>query len=383
MTRRQTLLPYGRHSISAADIDAVSEVLQSVWLTTGPKVAEFEDAFATTVGAKYAVAVSNGTAALHAAVHALEVGPGDEVIVSPLSFVASANCILYQGATPIFADIDAKTLLLDPDFVQEKITPRTKAIITVDYAGQPSNYDELRQIAHQANIALIADSCHALGATDHGRPVGSLADLSTFSFHPIKHITTGEGGMITTDDVEFANRMRSFRNHGIGTDHREREQKGTFYYEMVELGFNYRLTDFQCALGISQLQQLSQFVEKRKYIAALYDQELAKFDFVKPLATKNNVSHSYHLYVVKIDTEQLRKSRNEVYDALRKMNIGVNVHYLPIYLHPYYRKRLGTGPGLCAQAEKVYEEILSLPIFSEMTQGDVEDVVGAIVSLKN
>lgn len=383
MTQRQRLLPYGRHSISVQDLAAVIDVLQSSWLTTGPKVTEFENAFAAAVGAKHAVAVSSGTAALHAAVHALDVGPEDEVIVSPLSFAASANCVLYQGGTPVFADVNPHTLLLDPACAQKKITSRTKAIITVDYAGHPSDYEELRLIANQAKIALIADSCHALGATYQGHPIGSLADLSTFSFHPVKHITTGEGGMISTDNAELANRMRIFRNHGIATDHREREQKGTFYYEMVELGFNYRLSDVQCALGLSQLRRLAEFVEKRKMLAALYDQAFAQIDFVRPLSVKKNVSHSYHLFVIRIDTEQLGKSRDEVYRILRAKNIGVNVHYLPIHLHPYYQKKLSTRSVLCPNAEKAYTEILSLPMFPEMTTQDVGDVVEAIAELKN
>jgi hypothetical protein len=246
---RTTMLPYGRQTIGGDDIAAVVETLRSDWLTTGPKVGEFERAFAAYTGAAEAVAVTNGTAALHAAMAALDIGPGDEVIVPPMTFAASANCVVYQGGTPVFADVDADTLLIDPAEVERRISPRTRAIVAVDYAGQPCDYDALQAIADEHGLALVADACHALGGSDHGRPVGTLADLSTFSLHPVKHITTGEGGVITTNDPELAARMRIFRNHGITSDHRQREQQGSWFYEMTDLGYNYRLTDVQCALG--------------------------------------------------------------------------------------------------------------------------------------
>ena len=242
---RRTRLPYGRQWLDEDDIAAVGEVLHSDWLTTGPKVGDFEQAFAGFVGAKEAVTVCNGTAALHAAMYAVGIGPGDEVIVPPMTFAATANCVVFQGGTPIFADVNSDTLLLDPAQVESRITPRTKAVIAVDYTGQPCDYDALRTIADRHGLTLVADACHALGASYKGRPVGSLADLSTFSFHPVKHITTGEGGMITTGDPELARRMRVFRNHGITTDHRQREKQGSWFYEMVDLGYNYRLTDVQ------------------------------------------------------------------------------------------------------------------------------------------
>ncbi|MCP4566239.1 MAG: aminotransferase class I/II-fold pyridoxal phosphate-dependent enzyme, partial [FCB group bacterium] len=248
------MIPYGRQSIDEEDIQSVVEVLRSDWLTTGPKVDAFEHALADYVGAEYGVAVSSGTAALHCAMYALGIGPGDEVILPPMTFAATANCVVFLGGTPVFADVQPDTLLIDPVAVEKKITKRTRAIIAVDYAGQPCDYDSLRDIANSHGLSLIADGCHALGAVYKGHRVGSLADMTVFSFHPVKHITTGEGGMITTNDPKFAGRMRRFRNHGIDTDFRQREQQGSWYYEMVDLGYNYRITDMQCALGLSQLK---------------------------------------------------------------------------------------------------------------------------------
>jgi perosamine synthetase len=244
---QRPVMPYGRQVIDETDIEAVVQVLRSDWLTTGPRVEEFEQAVARCVDAPYAVAVSNGTAALHAAMYAIGVGPGDEVIVPAMTFAATANSVVYQGGTPVFADVEPQTLLLDPLQVAAKITPRTKAVVAVDYAGQPCDYTALRDIVEKHGVLLIADACHALGASCEGKPVGSLADLTVFSFHPVKHITTGEGGMVVTAHAELAARMRLFRNHGISSDHRQRHQLGTWYYEMTDLGYNYRLTDLQCA----------------------------------------------------------------------------------------------------------------------------------------
>lgn len=375
---RRTLLPYGHQWIDEDDVQAVIEVLRSDWLTTGPKVADFERAFANIVGAKEAVAVSSGTAALHAAVYALGIGPGDEVIVPPMTFAATANCVVFQGGIPIFADVDPNTLLLDPAQVEMKITPRTRAIIAVDYAGQPCEYTALRAIADRHGLWLVADACHALGATYKGRPVGSLAHLSTFSFHPVKHITTGEGGMVTTDDPHLARRMRVFRNHGITTDHRQREAQGSWFYEMVDLGYNYRLTDVQCALGISQLRKLPDWVARRQAIARQYDAAFAEIPSVEPLRVREDVSHAYHLYVIRLNLTELRATRADVFSALRAEGIGVNVHYIPVHLHPFYREQFGTGPGMCPVAEAAYEEIISLPLFPRMTDHDVEDVVSAV-----
>jgi len=375
---RETKLPYARQWLYEDDIAAVVEVLRSQWLTTGPKVAEFERAFAEFVGTREAVAVSNGTAALHAAMYAIGIGPGDEAIVPPMTFAASANCVVFQGGTPVFADVDPDTLLLDPAQVEAKITPRTKAIIAVDYTGQPCDYDALRAIADRHGLILVADACHAPGGSYNGRPVGSLADLSIFSFHPVKHITTGEGGMITTDDPQLAQRMRVFRNHGISSDHRQREQQGSWFYEIADLGYNYRLADLQCALGMSQLRKLPGWVARRQEIARRYDAAFAEIPAVEPLSVREDVSHAYHLYVIQLDLTQLQATRSEVFAALRAEGIGVNVHYIPVHLHPFYRERFGIGPGLCPVAEAAYEQLISLPMFPAMTDEDVEDVVMAI-----
>ena len=357
---------------------AVVETLRSDWLTTGPKVAEFEKALAAAAGAAEAVAVSTGTAALHAALHALGIGPGDEVLVGAMTFAASANCAAYLGATPVFVDVDPDTLLIDPRQVEARITVRTKAVVAIDYAGQPCDYDALEAIARSRGVAVVADACHAIGGCYRGRPVGSLAMLSAFSFHPVKHVATGEGGAVTTGDVELARRMRQFRNHGITTDFRQRAAQGAFAYEMVDLGYNYRLSDIQCALGISQLARLPQSVARRQAIARQYDEAFRHIPPVKPLAVRDDVSHAYHLYVVRLDLESLAADRAAIFHALRAEGIGVNVHYLPVHLHPYYRNKFGTRPGLCPVAEAAYERILSLPMFPAMSDGDVRDVVEAM-----
>ena len=369
------MLPYSRQWIDQDDIETVVEVLRSDWLTTGPEVGEFELAVADYVRVRYAVAVSSGTAALHCAMYAIDIGPGDEVIVPPMTFAATANCIAYQGATPVFVDVDSDTLLIAQGEVEDKITSKTKAIIAVDFAGQPCDYDMLAAIADRHDLALVADGCHALGAEYKGRPVGCLADLTVFSFHPVKHICTGEGGMITTDKPEYEKRLRLFRNHGINADFHQREQQGSWYYEMVDLGYNYRITDIQCALGRNQMKRLSQFLEKRRKIAARYDQAFAQMEAISPLAVRGNVLHAYHLYVIRINEGACRKDRAQVFHCLREKGIGVNVHYIPIHLHPYYRKRFGTGPGMCPVAEKAYEGIISLPMFPRMTDNDVDRVI--------
>ncbi len=369
---RSPALPYGRQWIDEDDIAAVVDVLRSDWLTTGPRVAEFEGALAAATGAREAVAVSSGTAALHLTMLALRIRPGDEVIVPTLTFAASANCVVYCGGTPVFADVDAETLLIDPADVARRITSRTRAIVAVDFAGQPCDYAALRALADHHGLALVADACHSLGAAERGRPTGSLADLTCFSLHPVKNITTGEGGAITTDDELLARRLRSLRNHGVTSDRREREETGAWFYELVELGFNYRLTDFQCALGQSQLRKLPAWIERRQELARLYDTAFAGRPGIGRLAVRPDISHAYHLYVVRV------AERDRVYGALRDVGIGANVHYIPVHLHPYYRDRFGTGEGLCPVAEAAYAEILSLPLFPQMEDEDAAFVVEAL-----
>ncbi|MFA7681989.1 MAG: UDP-4-amino-4,6-dideoxy-N-acetyl-beta-L-altrosamine transaminase [Candidatus Peribacteraceae bacterium] len=375
---RATLLPYSRQSIDANDVQAVQHVLQSDWLTTGPKVAEFEKAFAMFVGTQEAVAVNNGTAALHAALFALGIGPGDEVIVPTMTFASTANAVVFLGATPVFVDSDTQTLLIDPNQVQKAITKKTKALLVVDYAGQPCDYNTLRIVADAQNIPIVADACHALGGSDRGRPVGSLATLNTFSFHAVKPMTTGEGGMVTTNDATLAKTMRRFRNHGLTSDHRERHQQGSWFYEMTTLGYNYRLTDIQCALGISQLTKVPQWTARRQHIAQMYNQAFAPMQELRPLAVRSNVTHAYHLYVVRLNLDKLRVGRTEIFQALRAENIGVNVHYVPVHLHPFYREHFSTKEGDCPEAERAYTEILSLPLFAGMSDDDIHDVIAAV-----
>jgi perosamine synthetase len=375
------VLPYGRQIIDDEDLQAVLRVLRSDWLTTGPMVGEFERAFATLVDAREAVAVSSGTAALHAAMYALGIGPGDEVIVPAMTFAATANCIVFQGGTPVFADVDPDTLLLDPSQVRKKITSRTKAVIAVDYAGQPCDYDALREVTDSQKIALVADACHAVGGSYKGRPVGSLAALNTFSFHPVKHFTTGEGGMITTDNPSWALRMRTFRNHGITSDHYQRAQNGSFFYEMVDLGYNYRITDFQSALGVSQLRNVPNWVQRRQQLATYFNRALADLDAVRLLSVRPEVSHAYHLYVIELNLDKLSADRLQIFTALRAEGVGVNVHYPPVHLHPFYRERFGTRPGMCPVVETAYQRLVTLPLFPGMSQSDADDVIAACVKV--
>jgi perosamine synthetase len=369
------MIPYGRQLIDEDDIGAVVEVLQSDWLTTGPGVGEFEQAFAAAVHAKEAVAVSSGTAALHAAMFALDIAPGDEVIVPAMTFAATANCVVYQGARPIIVDVDPGTLVISPQQVQAAITSRTKAVIAVDYAGHPADYDRLRAITEQHGIALVADACHSPGGLYKGRPVGSLADLNAFSFHPVKHIATGEGGMVTAENPQLAERMRRFRNHGITTDHRQREKQGSWFYEMVDLGYNYRITDLQCALGLSQLKKLPLFLRQRRKIARAYGDAFGNIAQINPLAVSADVEHAYHLYVIRLQSAGLDIDRNGMFQALRQKGIGVNVHYIPVHLHPFYRKQFGTRPGLCPVAEEAYGQILSIPMFAAMSDAQTTEVI--------
>jgi perosamine synthetase len=378
---RRKLLPYARQTIEDEDISAVVEVLRSDWLTTGPLVEEFERAFASEVGAQHAIAVNSGTAALHAAIYALAIGPGDEVIVPALTFAATANCVVFQGAVPIFADVDPETLLVDPETVAGLVSSRTRAVMTVDYAGQACDYRSLAESLSEPGVPVVADACHGLGGLYRGRPVGSLARLNTFSFHPAKHITTAEGGMVTTDDGDLADRMRMFRNHGISTDHRERAQQRESMYEMVDLGFNYRLTDLQCALGLSQLGRLAKAINRRREIAARYDAAFGDIPGIRPLDVRSEVEHSYHLYVVRLVGTKLTSCRDEIFAALRAEGIGVVVHYPPVHLHPFYRQRFNIEPGLCPHAELAAREILTLPIFPGMRNNDVEDVIEAVTKV--
>ena len=375
---RATLLPYGRQSLEEADIQAVVDTLRSDWLTTGPKVGEFEEAIAGWVGAKYAVSFSSGTAALHAAAFAAGLGPGDEAITTPLTFAATANCILYQNATPVFADVTPDTLNLDPEQALAKATERTKVVLPVDYAGHPAQLDEFLTLAEQKGWTVIEDACHALGAEQRGKRCGSIAHMTVFSFHPVKHLTTGEGGMVTTDEAKFAETLRRFRNHGISSEARQRQSAGQWSYEMVLLGFNYRLTDIACALGLEQVKRLEENLARRREIAAKYDVALRKIGAVVRQGVRDDVNPAWHLYPIRLDLAQLTAGRGEVFRALRGENIGVNVHYIPVHYHPYYRDRFGYASGSFPVAEAAYEGLISLPMFHGMSDQDVKDVVTAV-----
>lgn len=388
-------IPYGRQSIDDADIEAVVKVLKSDYLTTGPAVAAFEKKVADYVGAKYAVAVSNGTAALHVACLAAGIGEGDEVITTPITFAASANCVLYCGGTPVFADIDPDTYNISPEELEKKITSRTKAIIPVHYTGQPCDMDAILEIAHKHDLLVIEDGAHALGASYKGKKIGSIADMTCFSFHPVKPVTTGEGGMIVTDNEELYRRLVLYRSHGITRDkdmmqqYEEQLQQssdpalqeaadmlrgdvmdpGGWYYQQLELGYNYRITDISCALGASQMDKLDRFLERRRQIAKKYDEAFADIPQIKTPWQQEGCQSGWHLYMI----QTMERSRREVFEGLRQAGIGVNVHYIPVYRHPYYQRN-GYAGVHCLNAEAFYERAISLPIFPGLT-GQQQDYV--------
>jgi len=375
---RNKFLPYGHQWIDDEDIESVIEVLKSDWITQGPKIKEFEEAVAKFMGAKYAVAFSSGTAALHAACFVAGITPGDEVITTPITFAASSNCTLYLGGKPVFADIKEDTYNIDPEKIEKKVTNKTKAILPVDFAGQPADLDEIHEIAKEYNLIVIEDASHALGAEYKGKKVGSLSDLAIFSFHPVKHITTGEGGMIVTNNKGFYEKLLIFRTHGI-TKNKVKliKNEGPWYYEMQELGYNYRITDCQCALGISQLKKLDKFIGQRREIVKRYNEAFKNIEEIIVPYEKPEVKSAWHIYVIRLKLDRLKATRKEIFEALRAENIGVHVHYIPVYYHPYYQK-LGYQKGLCPKAEKYYEEAITLPLFSKMSYKDVEDVIEAV-----
>lgn len=357
-------IPYGTQWITEEDIQAVVDTLRSDYLTTGPKVKEFEEAVADYVGAAYAVAVSSGTAALHLACMAAGIGKGDEVITTPITFAASANCALYCGAKPVFADIDPISYNISPYSLREKITEHTKAVVAVHYTGQPCQMEEIRQIAAEHNLLVIEDGAHALGAAYKGKRIGSLSEMTCFSFHPVKHITTCEGGMITTNDKTLYEKLLLFRTHGITRNPEllENKEEGGWYYEQLDLGYNYRISDIQCALGISQLKRLPAFLERRQEIAETYTEAFKGVEGITVPAQLDGCRSSWHLYVIQVAKEK----RQTVFEWLRKEGIGVNVHYIPVYLHPYYQKN-GYKDIHCEEAEKLYQGLISLPMYPKLT----------------
>lgn len=370
------VIPYGRQWLDDDDIAAVVEVLRSDYLTIGPAVGRFERALTDATGAAHAVALNSGTSALHAMYFAAGIGPGNEIITSPLTFAATANAALYLSATVRFVDVESDTGNLDPDLVEDAITERTKAIVPVDFAGHPADYDRLRTIADQHSLKLLADAAHSLGATYKGRPVGTLADATELSFHPVKPVTTAEGGAVVTDDPELARRAARFRTHGITKDASELEHtdEGPWWYEQHGLGFNYRITDVQAALGASQLRKLERFIKRRRDIAAMYDEALAGIDGLELPGRRADVEPGWHLYVVRTRDPNHRRP---LFERLRAEGLGVQVHYLPVYWHPYYAQ-LGYRRGECHVAESYYSRALSLPVFPAMQDDDVARVIDVV-----
>jgi len=372
---RSELLPYGHQWLDDEDISSVIEVLKSDWITQGPKVDEFEKKIAAYCGARYAVAVSSGTAALHAACTAAGIYPGDEVITTPLTFAATANVIAYCGGKPVFADIREDTLNIDPDEINRKLSTKTKAILPVDFAGHPSDLDEIKTIARNNELVVIEDAAHALGAEYKGIKIGGLADMTILSFHPVKHITTGEGGMVLTNKKEFYEKLRIIRHHGII---KNKPDKGPWYYEINNPGYNFRITDFQCALGISQLKKLDRFIERRRDIAVKYNEAFTGTEAVITPVESGDVKAVYHIYVIQLRTETLIVDREAIFKALRAENIGVSVHYMPLHLHPFYQKEFGYKQGDYPRAENYYERAITLPVFPKMNEKDVEDTIKAV-----
>jgi len=374
------MIPYGKQTIEKNDIQAILQVLEeNEMLTTGKYVPAFEQKVCDYVGVKYGVAVNSGTAALHLATFAINIQKDDEVIVPSISFVASANCVLYQGGKPVFCDINPDTMCIDHTKIEALITPKTKAIIFVDMCGQPCDFDEIKKIADKYNLLLIQDAAHSIGAKYKDLKVGTYADITCFSFHPVKNITTCEGGMIVTNNEIFYKRSLAFRTHGISRDFKEREKMNTHYYEMQELGFNYRIPDVLCALGIEQLKRLDTFVEKRNEIANKYNEGFKNFtNLLSPIT--NYYYSAYHIYVIKLNLENLKVDRDTIFKELKNNGIGVNVHYMPIYLHPYY-KSLGYEKGLCPVSEDVYNRIITLPMFPLLTDENIEKVINTTIKI--
>ncbi|MGE7910999.1 UDP-4-amino-4,6-dideoxy-N-acetyl-beta-L-altrosamine transaminase [Lysinibacillus xylanilyticus] len=376
---RDTYLPYGQQWLDDEDIQAVVDVLKGSYLTTGPTIVKFEESVAEYVGAKYAVAFSNGTAALHGACFASGIGEGDEVITTPITFAASANSVRYVGGTVVFADINEDTYNIDPLEIEKKITPNTKAIIPVHFTGQPVQLSEIHAIARKHNLIVIEDAAHALGAEYKGEKIGALSDMTMFSFHPVKHVTTGEGGVITTNNEVLYKKLLQFRSHGITREASNLSRNdGPWYYDMKFLGFNYRMTDIQAALGISQLRKLEQFVARRREIAQIYNEAFKGNECIFiPTQHVDGIS-SWHLYVIKLNLGNISVSRQEIFEALLAQNIGVNVHYIPVHTLSYYQE-LGYVEGSMPKAEELYDAIITLPLFPKMSNEDVMDVIDSVI----
>jgi len=366
------MIPYSHQFVDRDDASSVRDALFSNWLTQGPKIKEFEKSLTDYCGTKYAVAVSNGTAALHASYFVAGIQEGDEVIMPPLTFAATANAAIWQRAKPVFVDVD-ETGNIKTDLIENKITQKTKGIVIVDYAGLPCDFVNIKKIAKKYKLVLIEDAAHSLGAEYKGVKIGDIADLTTLSFHPVKSITTGEGGAILTNNKNYYEKLLLFRSHGITRNQNKFLNKNNepWHQEMQELGLNYRLTDIQAALGVSQLKKLDNFISKREKIAAKYDKDLKGIDgLILPKLLFKERKSSWHLYPIRVKKEK----RRFIFEELQKSGIGVQVHYIPVYWHPYYQK-LGYKKGLCPNAEKWYESEISIPIYPSLTKEKQEKVI--------
>lgn len=373
------MIPYGRHWVDDEDIKAVVDVLKLDWLTQGPKVGEFEKALANRCGVRYAVAFSSGTAALHAAYFSAGLKPGDELITSPITFVATSNAALFLGAKPIFVDVEPDTININPELIESKVTEKTKVIAPVDFAGHSAELDEIKEIARKNNLVVVEDACHALGALFKGQKVGSISDMTVFSFHPVKHITTGEGGAVLTNSEEYYERLLMFRHHGITKDLKKMAgNQGPWFYEMHYLGNNYRLTDFQSALGISQLKKLDGFLKRRREIVGQYNDAFKEIEEIIVPVERDYAKSAWHVYVIRLKLERLKETRKGVFELLRARGLGVQVHYIPVYYHPYYQK-LGYQKGICPLAESYYEEAITLPLYPKMSDDEVKRVIDSVI----
>lgn len=376
---REQKIFYGHQCLDEEDIQAVVDVLRGDTLTCGPHITSLEKALCELTGAKYCIAISNGTAALHVACMAAGIGEGDEVITTPITFAASANCALYCGATPVFADINPDTYNIDPADIERKITDKTKAVVAVDFTGQAVEVEAIRNICDKHGLIFIEDAAHSLGTTYNGVQVGNMADLTTFSFHPVKTVTSGEGGAVMTNDKALYDKLVLYRSHGITRNEElmEKESEGGWYYEMIDLGYNYRMTDFQAALLESQLKKLPRFKERRQEIVNRYNEAFSDVEeiFVQKEIPQSDTTR--HLYIIQLKLDRLQATRREIFDALAAENVQCNVHYIPVYYFPHYQ-RLGYEKGLCPNAEAAYEGFLSIPLYPAMTDQDVEDVITAI-----
>ena len=388
-------IPYGKQSVDEEDIQAVVDVMKGDWLTQGPKIAEFEKTLSARVGAGFGVALATGTAALHAACFAAGIGEGDEILTAPITFAASGNCALFLGAHVRFVDVRPDTYCLDPKKLEKAITKKTKAVIPVDFAGQPCDMEEINAIAKKHGLTVIHDAAHSLGASYRKNPVGSLADMTIFSFHPVKLITTGEGGMVVTSRKDLDAKLRLFRTHGITTE--ESLMSGSavsdnegpcvsnppgragWYYDMIALGYNFRITDLQCALGLSQLKKLEGFIRRRREIALRYTEAFSKNDCLIPPHQEKDRQSAWHLYMLRLRLDRLKKSRRQIFDELRSLGIGVHVHYIPLHLLSYYRKRFGHKRGDFPIAEAYYDSALTLPLFPSLTDEDVDRVIRTVL----